>query len=298
MEARRVLIIAAVLALALSLAAGLLAGWGGEVRVRAATTTSLYATGLLDYLAERFYEAHPGVRIDFMAVGSGEALRRAAMGDACLVFSHAPNLEARYLTEGKLERLGFMAYNYFVIVGPPRDPAGVSGSQSAVEAFRRIYEAGEAGRALFVSRGDNSGTHAREMLIWRLAGLDPRGRPWYLEVGAGMPDTLVRADELGAYTLSDIGTYLKLSLDGRIPGLRVLYENSTELLNVYSIYVSSLCEGPEREAALAFARFILENQELIASYGVERYGQPLFYPAEGAAWLEEAWRELAVAGGG
>lgn len=295
----RVYLLAALAAVGLVVLAASLGGLGGsEVRVRAATTTSLYATGLLDYLAGEFAKSNPDIIIDFMAVGSGEALRRAAMGDACLVFSHAPNLESRYLKDGRLERIGFMAYNYFVIVGPPGDPAGIARSASAIEAFNRIYRAGEEGVSIFISRGDNSGTHAREMMIWQLAGLDPRGRPWYLEVGAGMPDTLVRADELGAYTLSDIGTFLKLSIDGRIRGLVILYQNSTELLNVYSIYISSLCESPERSAALEFAKFILENQGLIGSYGADRYGQPLFYPASGAAWLEEAWLELAVAGGG
>jgi tungstate transport system substrate-binding protein len=270
-------------------------GGGGVVRVVAATTTSLYATGLLDYLEEEFKRVHPGVEIDFVAVGSGEALRRAAQGDACLVFVHAPSLEKRYIEAGVLAEGWIFAYNFFVIVGPEEDPANVSGAGSAVEAFRRIFRAGEAGLTVFVSRGDGSGTHVRELMIWGMAGLDPRGRPWYVERGAGMAETLVTASELGGYTLSDIGTFLKLRAEGRIPNLLVLYSNSSELINIYSVYVVSSCRGPEREAALAFARFIAgPGQELIAVYGVEEFGEPLFYPAAGRLEeLKELWERLA-----
>ena len=221
-------------------------------------------------------------------------MRRAEAGDACLVLVHAPSLERRYVEEGVLVGGARFAYNYFVIVGPRGDPANVSGAASAVEAFRRIYAAGEEGLAVFVSRGDRSGTHVRELELWRRAGLDPHGRPWYRESGQGMAQTLIMADELGAYTLSDIGTFLKLERDGRIPGLRLLYSGDPSLINIYSVYLVASCRGRERRAAEEFARFILERQDLIASYGVDRYGQPLFYPAQGREeWLESQWRTLA-----
>ncbi len=265
------------------------------VRVRVTTTTSLYATGLLDYLAAAFEKEHPGVHLDFIPVGSGEALRRAAQGDACLVLVHAPSLEDRYIREGVLVDGTIFAYNYFVIVGPADDPAGVQKASSAVDAFRRIFEAGEKGMAVFVSRGDMSGTHVRELAIWRLIGLDPHGKKWYLEVGAGMADTLVRANELHAYTLSDIGTFLKLKKDGRIPYLELLYTNSTELINVYSAYLVNGCSGAEWKAARKFIHFLAtEAQELIARYGVEEYGHSLFYPAAGRMEeLKKAWSMLA-----
>ncbi|ABM80207.1 extracellular solute-binding protein [Hyperthermus butylicus] len=266
----------------------------GNVRVRATTTTSLYATGLLEYLEQEFRKTHPKVEIDFIPVGSGEALRRAAQGDACIVFVHAPSLEKEYIEKGVIEDGRIFAYNYFIIVGPADDPAGVRRAVNAVDAFRRIYEAGEAGKAKFVSRGDNSGTHVKELSIWRMASLDPHGKKWYLEVGAGMADTLVRANELGAYTLSDIGTYLKLKKDGRIPNLEILYSNSMELINIYSVYLVKSCQGGERKAAEEFAEFLVTHQDLIASYGVEKYGQPLFYPAEGHEdELARIWQQLA-----
>ena len=292
----RLLAAAAVALLLLAALAALSMSRGGVVRVQATTTTSLYATGLLDRLAEAFQEKHPGVRIEFIPVGSGEALRRASDGEACMVFVHAPSLEKNYLANGVLERHRFMAYNYFAIVGPGSDPAGVREASSAVDAFRRIYYAGEEGRAKFISRGDRSGTNVRELMLWRLAGLDPRGHAWYLVSGLGMAKTLVMADEMGAYTLSDTGTFLKLSLDGRIPGLRILYTNSTELINIYSVYIVSSCKGPERRYAELFEDFITgpEGQQIINNYGVKKYHQHLFYPAAGhTGYLGEAWERLA-----
>ncbi|MET1128848.1 MAG: substrate-binding domain-containing protein [Thermoproteota archaeon] len=264
------------------------------VRVRVTTTTSLYATGLLDYLADEFKKAHPSVELDFIAVGSGEALRRAEQGDACMVFVHAPSLEKEYIEKGIIEGGRIFAYNFFVIVGPASDPAGVREARTAVEAFQRIYSAGERGAAKFVSRGDVSGTHVRELSIWKLAGLKPQGRSWYLETGQGMAQTLVVASEMSAYTLSDIGTYLELRKEGRIPNLVVLYGNGTELVNVYSVYLVSSCRGEERRAAEEFADFVYTHQDLVASYGVDDFGQPLFYPARGReAELHKAWEELA-----
>lgn len=267
---------------------------GSVVRLRAATTTSLYATGLLDYLAENFEKQYPGIRVEFIPVGSGEALRKAAQGDVCLVLVHAPSLEKKYIEQGVITGRRIFAYNYFAVIGPTTDPAEVKASSSAVDAFKRIYQAGEKGMAKFVSRGDNSGTHVREMMIWRLAGLDPRGRSWYVESGQGMAQTLVMAEEMGAYTLSDTGTYLKLKLAGRLPHLELLYTNSSELINVYSVYLVASCKGEERRAAEAFADYIASHQELIEGYGADRYGKPLFYPAKGREqFLEQAWQQLA-----
>jgi tungstate transport system substrate-binding protein len=266
------------------------------VRIQVTTTTSLYATGLLDKLATAFQEQHPNVRIEFIAVGSGEALRRAAAGDACMVFVHAPSLEKKYIDSGVLERHRFIAYNYFAIVGPESDPAGVKEAGSAAEAFQRIYRAGEEGKTRFISRGDNSGTHVRELMIWRLAGLDPRGRPWYIESGQGMAKTLIMADEMSAYTLSDTGTYLKLAKEGRIPDLGILYTNSSELINIYSVYIVRTCSGDARRYAELFEDFVAgpEGQKLIENHGVREYGAYLFYPARGReGYLEKAWQLLA-----
>ncbi len=266
----------------------------GVVRVRATTTTSLYATGLLDYLSSKYVEQHPDTRIDFMPVGSGEALRRAGDGEACLVLVHAPSLEKEYIDRGVIYYHRIFAYNYFVIVGPGSDPANVANATNIVDAMKKIYDAGEAGKAKFISRGDNSGTNIRELMLWRKAGLNPNGRKWYIVSGTGMGQTLVMADQMNAYTLSDKGTYLKYLLSNRIHYLRILYSNDTALINIYSAYLVKGCNGKELERAKGFIDFIVSSrgQELIASYGVELYGEPLFYPAINKSSLADTWSKL------
>ncbi len=270
-----------------------------EGTLRVTTTTSLYATGLLDALAEEFQKEHPEVSIQFIAVGSGEALRRASLGDADAVTVHAPSLEKQYIEQGYLVDGGIFAYNYFVIVGPKDDPAGMKG-KDPIEAMRAIYQAGEEERAVFVSRGDNSGTHVKEMAMWSAAGLDPRGRPWYLEAGAGMSQTLMIANEKRAYTLSDIGTYLKFM--EQLGELKVLADKGEALINIYSVYVVNpdRVQGVNSKLAKAFAEFLLseEAQEIIGNFGVSEFGRPLFYPARGdpTGELRAAWERIA--GGG
>jgi len=266
------------------------------VRLIISTTTSLYQTGLLNFLASKFVEEYPGVNVSFLPVGSGHALQIAARGDACAVLVHAPSLEALYLSSGAISNQTIFAYNFFIIVGPPNDPANVSKASNAVEAFRRIYEAAEKGLTVFISRGDGSGTHVKELQLWNASGLNPSGKPWYRECGYGMTEALIMANEMNGYTLSDIGTFLKLKKDGRIQNLAELYSNSTELINVYSAYLSAKCSDPERDYAVKFIQFLTsdEGQKLIASYGVDEYGRQLFYPAKGyEEWLSEVWSKLA-----
>ena len=267
-----------------------------SIRVRVATTTSLYATGLLDYLADKFKERYNcNVILAFMPLGSGEALRRAERGDACLVLVHAPSLEKEYIDKGVLTDGHIFAYNYFIVIGPKDDPANASYSSNITEAFRRIYLAGELGKAKFISRGDRSGTNVRELMIWNLTGLNPKGKSWYIETGSGMGETLLVANEFKAYTLSDIGTFLKFKSEGRIPNLVILYSNDTELINIYSVYMVSTCSGIEKSIANSFIKFLTgDAQELIAKYGIHEYGQPLFYPAKGKSeWLSKIWSMLA-----
>lgn len=262
-------------------------------RLGVATTTSLYVTGLLEALAEEFETVRPGVSVELLALGSGEALRRAAGGDAGLVLVHAPSLEREYLEKGVLGDGVIFAYNYFVILGPGDDPAGVRGLKP-LEAMERIYEAGEAGAVVFISRGDGSGTHVRELALWRLAGLDPYGKPWYLEAGAGMAQTLLMASEKGAYTLSDRGTYLKLR--ERLKGLEPLVSRDSLLLNIYTAYPVRVA-GANQKLAVEFAEFLASEsaQSLIAEFGVEEYGAPLFMPASTVRVeeLKAAWERLS-----
>ncbi len=266
--------------------------------LRVSTTTSLYATGLLERLADEFRKTHPDVVIQFIPVGSGEALRKASMGDADLVLVHAPNLEQKYINDGLLIEGGIFAYNYFVIVGPPSDPANIKGLDNATEAFRKIFEAGEKGEALFVSRGDNSGTHNRELFIWRKTGLNPR-REWYIESGSGMAQTLQIANEKEAYTLSDIGTYLKLKKTGVINNLEILVSGDPDLINIYSVYIVNpkKINGIKYDLAKEFREFLLgtKGQKIIGEYGVEDYGANLFYPVDPSKLneLKSIWRYFA-----
>jgi tungstate transport system substrate-binding protein len=236
------------------------------------------------------------VIIEFSPVGSGEALRKAESGEVDLVFVHAPSLEKRYLEKGVLKSGEIFAHNTFIIVGPENDPAEIR-DKNPIDAMISIFEAGEAGRAKFVSRGDNSGTHNRELWLWDLAGLNPSGRNWYVESGTGMAQTLMIANEYGAYTLSDVGTYLKLSSD--LTYLVPLVSKGRELLNVYSVYIvnSEITDGVNEELAYEFQQFILSNeiQEFIGNYGLEEFGRPLFNPAYGdpTGILREAWNQLA-----
>ncbi len=269
-----------------------------SVVLRVSTTTSLYATGLLDKLADEFMERHPGVMVQFIPVGSGEALRRASLGDADLVLVHAPNLEKIYLSEGYIMDGRIFAYNYFVIVGPPDDPAGIRGMGNATEAFIKIYESGLAGESLFVSRGDNSGTHNRELFIWSKAGLEPGGS-WYIESGSGMSQTLEIANEKSAYTLSDMGTFLKLKKTGVIDNLEIMVSGDPDLINIYSVYLvnPSKVDDVNIELAKEFMNFIVgeDGQRIISEYGVSEYGSNLFYPVneEKLPELKEIWNYFA-----
>ncbi|MCS7136553.1 MAG: substrate-binding domain-containing protein [Nitrososphaerota archaeon] len=264
--------------------------------LRVTTTTSLYNTGLLDKLAEAFKQKNPEVSIHFIAVGSGEALRRAAQGDADIVISHAPNLEKQYLDDRTLKLGGILAYNYFIVVGPSDDPAGIAG-MDPVSAMARLYETGESGKVMFVSRADKSGTHVRELMLWSLAGITPSGRAWYLELGVDMAQALMVANEKRAYILSDVGTYLKFK--NRLGELRPLIEKGDVLINIYSVYVVNKTKVPgvNEKLAEAFVNFILseEGQKIIGDYGITEYGEPLFFAAknEPNERLKSAWERVA-----
>ena len=241
-----------------------------------ATTTSLYDTGLLDTLVPRFERAS-GFRLRVVAVGSGQALRMGERGDADVLVAHSPQAERQFMADGHGTRRQVVAANYFTVVGPADDPARVRGAADIGEALRRIAAAG----AVFVSRGDSSGTHARELALWREAG----GRPdWrgYLETGQGQSATLLVADERRGYALSDRSTYGALR---RRLALVPLREREPALLNVYHVIEVNPAGRPRLNAAgaRAFADFMMsrEVQDLLASFGRERFGEPLFVPARG-----------------
>lgn len=240
------------------------------------TTTSTQDSGLLDLLVPVF-EKQSGYVVKTVSVGTGQALALAARGDADVVLVHAPSLEQKYVADGKLLHRRLVMYNDFVIIGPKDDPARVRLSQRAVEALKSIAQA----KAVFVSRGDNSGTHNLERSLWKSAGIEPKGA-WYLEAGQGMGETLGIANERNGYTITDRGTYLALSKRVSLP---ILVEGDRALLNIYSVLEVNPANGPRINAigGKAFADFMIapQTQSLIRNFGVEKFGQSLFVPVAG-----------------
>ncbi len=238
-----------------------------------ATTTSTYDSGLLDAILPDF-EQKTGIKVDVVAVGTGQALKLGQSKDADVLLVHAKSREEQFVADGYAPFRKDVMYNDFVILGPSADPAGIRGLTSAADAFRKIADA----RATFVSRGDNSGTHMKEMAIWQAAGVEPAG-DWYESAGQGMGAVLTMANEQQAYTLSDRATYLSRR-DGL--DLDILVEGDPMLFNQYGVLPIAQDEAHQDKfaAAMAFVDWITspETQQLIAEFGKAQYGQQLFYP--------------------
>jgi len=251
------------------------AGLPAATRIRCASTTSTQNSGLLDYLLPLFESAR-GIHVDVVAVGTGAALEIGKRGDADVVLVHAKDLELKAVAEGFFVNRREIMYNDFVILGPSGDPAGIREAQGVVEAFQKIRNQS----ASFVSRGDRSGTHHRELSLWRKAGISPKGKPWYLEVGQGMAKTLRIAAEKEAYTLSDRSTWLAVSDRERL-ALAILWEGGTRLRNQYGV----MAVNPKRHPHVKFAeamKFIdwltsPAGQGAIASFKGPG-GKQLFFP--------------------
>jgi tungstate transport system substrate-binding protein len=242
-----------------------------------ATTTSTQDSGLLDVLIPMF-EKKTGYFVKTIAVGSGQAMAMGDKGEADVLLVHSPAAEKKFVTDGNgLNRLLVM-HNDFVIVGPAADPAGIKGAKTTPEAFRKIAAAG----VLFASRGDNSGTHAKEKDVWKAAGINPEGQKWYQSTGLGMGQTLNVAAEKKSYTLADRGTWLSLQKN---LGLPILMQGDPILLNVYHVIEVNPAKFPKvnMEGAKAFSAFMLapETQGVIKTFGVEKYGGALFFPDAG-----------------
>jgi len=254
-------------------------GTSGSVNpvIRLSTTTSVNDSGLLSFLQPEF-ENDTEFRLEITSAGSGAAIEKGRTGDADCLLVHSPAAERDFVGEGfGEERVSFM-HNFFVIVGPADDPAGVSSSAGASDAFKKIAEDPDA---IFVSRGDESGTHAAEMRIWGITELDPEGEPWYMSTGQGMGASLTVANEMGAYILTDKSTYLAHESSG---SLVILLEKSDEMKNIYSIIAIS----PERwentniDGSNAFIDWMTSEKGLglINQFGVADYGQQLFFSGE------------------
>jgi tungstate transport system substrate-binding protein len=242
-----------------------------------ATTTSTQDSGLLDVLLPLF-EERSGWQAKPIAVGSGQAMEMGRNGDADVLLVHSPAAEETFMEEGFGAQRVLVMHNDFILVGPESDPAGVADTASAVDALTAIYDAG----APFISRGDDSGTHALELKLWGAAELDPAGEDWYQESGQGMGATIQIASQKDAYTIADRATYLA---QGEDLGLTVLNEGDSAYFNIYHVITLNpeKNDGINVEAGDAFLQFLVseEAQAVIEDFGVAKYGQPLFVPDAG-----------------
>ena len=254
-----------------------------SAKLRIATTTSTADSGLLDALLPDFEQRH-GVEVEYVAVGTGQALKLGENGDTDVVLVHARKQEDEFVARGFGINRQDVMYNDYVVVGPTDDPAKIQGIETAQEAFTQIAAAG----ATFASRGDTSGTHSKEQAIWASAGLTPTAElSWYKSLGQGMGETLIFANEQRAYTLTDRGTYL--AMRDKLPSLGILAGGATlaqngdpSLRNPYSVIQVNPAQHPSVNADLA-AKFIAwiispETQQRIGEFGRDKFNQALFYP--------------------
>jgi tungstate transport system substrate-binding protein len=246
-----------------------------ETRIRMASTTSTQNSGLFDYLLPIF-EKKTGIKIDVVAVGTGAAIEIGKRGDADVVFVHAREQELKAVEEGFFVNRHDVMYNDFVIIGPADDPAKIKGTKSAPDAFKKIAESG----ASFVSRGDKSGTHTKELSLWKKTGIEPAGQKWYLDVGQGMEKTQRIADEKHAYTLTDRGTWLATKDKDKL-GLIIVLEGDPTLFNQYGV----MAVNPEKsktvkyKETMEFVNWIIsrEGQDAVAAFK-DKNGNALFIP--------------------
>jgi tungstate transport system substrate-binding protein len=241
------------------------------------STTTTQDTGLLDELIPDF-QRRTGYRAKTVIGGTGQVLTTAGRGDLDVVLVHSPPDEVAFISAGNGVERQLVMHNDFVLVGPASDPAHVRG-RTVLDAFRSIGDA----RAGFISRGDRSGTHVRELSLWSAAGIDPSGKPWYVGAAAGQLQTLHLAAQKNAYALADRGTWL--ANQGALIGLEVLVQGGRELLNVYHVILVNPDRFPKvnTSGGRAFAAYLVgaDGQRLIASFGIARFGRPLFVPDAG-----------------
>ncbi len=246
-----------------------------ETRLRCASTTSTQNSGLFDYILPLF-QKKTGIRVDVVAVGTGAAIEIGKRGDADVLLVHARQQELKAVSEGYFVNRHDVMYNDFVIIGPSNDPLKIEGMKSASAAFRKIAEASYP----FVSRGDRSGTNTKELFLWKQAGINPKGRKWYLEAGQGMEKTQRIANEKRAYTLTDRGTWLATKDLDRLD-MKIVLEGDPDLFNQYGV----MAVNPARhryvkyKEAMQFVNWLIskEGQRAIASYK-DRHGNILFVP--------------------
>lgn len=241
-----------------------------------ATTTSTQDSGLLDVLVPLF-EKESGFQVKTISVGSGQAMKMGEKGEADVLLVHSPDAEKKFMADGFGVSRRLVMHNDFVIVGPAADPARIKVTKVA-EAMKRIAQSG----TIFISRGDNSGTHAKEKGLWKGAAINPEGQKWYQQTGLGMGETLNVAAEKKGYTITDRATYLSLK---KGLGLEIIVEGDSKLLNIYHVIELNSVKWPKVNAqgGKAFADFMVakKTQEIIGRFGVNKFGAPLFFPDAG-----------------
>jgi tungstate transport system substrate-binding protein len=241
------------------------------------TTTSTQDSGLLDVLIPIF-EKKTGYFVKTIAVGSGQAMAMGQKGEADVLLVHSPAAEKKFVAEGYGINRRLVMHNDYIVAGPAEDPAKIKGMKATTEVFKKIASAG----SLFLSRSDKSGTHSKEMAIWKAAGINPEGQKWYQQTGLGMGQTLNVTSEKKGYTLADRGTYLALKKN---LSLDILAEGDAILLNVYHVIEVNPAKWPKVNAAgaKAFADFMVskEVQDIVKTFGVDKFGSPLFFPDAG-----------------
>lgn len=242
-----------------------------------ATTTSTQDSGLLDVLIPVF-EKDSGYFVKTVSVGSGQAMKMGEKGEADVLLVHSPDAEKKVVEQGFAINRRLVMHNDFVIVGPPADPAKIKVVKTSKDALKKIA----AANALFLSRADNSGTNALEKKLWKSIALNPEGQKWYQQTGLGMGETLNVTAEKKGYTITDRGTYLALK---KILGLDILVEGDPSLLNIYHVMEVNPAKWPKvnHAGAKVFADFMVskKTQEIIKTFGVKKYGSPLFFPDAG-----------------
>ncbi len=243
-----------------------------------ATTTSTQDSGLLDTLIPLFQQ-QTGYNVKTIAVGSGQALALGDKGEADVLLVHSPDAEVTFMKTNPGSKRTLVMHNDFIVVGPSDDPAKVKDSTTAADALTKIANA----KSPFISRGDNSGTNALEIKLWGQAKIDPKGQSWYQSTGQGMGATLNVAAEKNAYTISDRATWL--ANQKNLSNLTILLQGQKELLNIYHVITvdSSKSSQVNTAGAQAFADFLVSQstQDVISKFGVDKYGQQLFYPDAG-----------------
>ncbi|MBJ6749764.1 substrate-binding domain-containing protein [Geomonas anaerohicana] len=255
-------------------------GWAAEQKnLILATTTSTQDSGLLDVLIPIF-EKQTGYFVKTISVGSGQAMKMGEKGEADVLLVHSPDAEKKFMADGFGVNRKLVMHNDFIVLGPANDPARIRGAMTAADAIKAIARA----NALWLSRGDNSGTHAKEKGLFKAAGINPEGQKWFQQTGLGMGETLNVAAEKKGYLLADRGTYLALNKKAHL-GLNIMVQGEPKLLNIYHVIEVNPAKWPKvnNAGARAFADFMVskKTQEIISTFGKKEFGSPLFFPDAG-----------------